>query len=286
MDSNKAKGLLLKSRRSSRHPAEYITDLDFADDLAIPSNTVADAQSLLHALEEAATHVGLYCNATKTEYTSSNPDPTIITHAGNPIKHVPDFKYLGSHIMNSEKDFHIRKALAWAACNKLDKIWKSNVPKQLKINLFRATVEPILMYGAETWTMNSRMHKRLDGCYTNLLRRIQNLSWKTHPTLQQIYGKIPKLTDRLAQRRARFAGHCFRAKEEVVSDLLLWKVSNSRKLTYPDVISRDTGIEKDELSTVMADRDCWRNVVLGILESLKVNRFGWRQNAWIFKKNS
>ena len=97
MDSNKAKGLLLKSRRSSRHPAEYITDLDFADDLALPSNTVADAQSLLHVLEEAATHVvGLHCNATKTEYTSSNPVPTIITHAGNPIKHVPDFKYLNN----------------------------------------------------------------------------------------------------------------------------------------------------------------------------------------------
>ena len=114
MDSNKTKGLLLKPRTSRRHPAEHITDLDFADDLAIPSNNVADAESLLHALENAATHVGLYCNASKTEYTSSSSNPTIKTFSGNTIKHVQDFKYLGSYIANSEKDFQIRKALAWA----------------------------------------------------------------------------------------------------------------------------------------------------------------------------
>ena len=68
LDANKTKGLLLKPKRSSRHPAEYLTDLDFADDLAVPPNSVADAETLLQALEEAATHVGLYCNASKTEF--------------------------------------------------------------------------------------------------------------------------------------------------------------------------------------------------------------------------
>ena len=101
LDANKTKGLLLKPKRSSRHPAEYLTDLDFADDLAIPSNSVADAETLLQALEEAATHVGLYCNASKTEFTSTSHNPTIITYAGNLIKHVQDFVYLGSHIMGA-----------------------------------------------------------------------------------------------------------------------------------------------------------------------------------------
>ena len=39
---------------------------------------------------------------------------------------------------------------------------------------------------------------------------------------------------------------------------------HSRKLTFPDVISRDTGIEVTELPTAMEDRDCWREIVLGI----------------------
>jgi hypothetical protein len=264
MDTNKTKGLLVKPRASRRHPAEHVTDLDFADDLAIPANTVADAESLLHSLEEAAAYVGLYCNETKTEYTSSNPNPNMTSLAGATLKHVPDFRYLGSHIMKSEKDFLIRKALAWTACNKMEKIWKSNLKNKLKIDLFRATVEKILMYGAETWTMNARMHKRLDGCYTNLLRRAQNLSWKNHHTLQEIYGSIPKLSEHLAQHRARFAGHCYRAKDEIISDLIMWKASSSRKLTFPEVISRDSGINVTDLPTAMADKDFWRTVVLGI----------------------
>jgi hypothetical protein len=201
-----------------------ITDLDFADDLAIPSDTVANAESLLHAVKEAAAHVGLYYNSSKTEYTSSSLEPIITTLSENTIKLVPDFQYLVLHIMYSEKDFHIRKTLAWSACNKLEKIWKSGLTKQLKVNLFRATVEPIILYGEETWTMNSKMHRRLDGCYTNMLRRIQNMSWKNHHTLSEIYGTIPKLSTRLAERRARFAGHF----EQKLKQFLIWYFGKPR----------------------------------------------------------
>ena len=263
-DKIESKGLLLTPRLSSRYPAKYITDLDFADDIALPSNTVEDAEALLHALEEAAAYVGLHCNATKTEYTSSAANPLICSRFGETIKHVTDFKYLGSYIMNSEKDFKTRKALAWVACNKLDKIWKSNLSKMLKINLFRSTVEPVLMYGSETWTLNSRLHKRLDGCYTNLLKRIQNISWKVHPTLQQIYGNIPKISNQLIERRTRFAGHCFRSEDEIISSVLLWKPSRSRKLNYISMICRDTDIKEEDLATMMANRECCRKVVLGI----------------------
>ena len=48
--------------------------------------------------------------------------------SGAQVKYVDNFKYLGSRIMDSEKDFKIRKALAWTACNKMDKIWRSNLP--------------------------------------------------------------------------------------------------------------------------------------------------------------
>ena len=62
-----------------------------------------------------------------------------------------------------------------------------------------------------------------------------------------------------------FAGHCYRTKNEVISSLLLWKSSSDRargrKLSFPDVISRDTSIRTEDLGTVMLDRDVWRGVV-------------------------
>ena len=151
--------------------------------------------------------------------------------------------------------------------NKLDKIWRSILQDQLKINLFTSTVEPILAYGQEAWALNSRLHQRLDGCYTNLFRRVQNLSWKSHPTLERIYGKLTKVSSPLRQRRTRFAGHCFRAKDEVgvirsTSHIYFSAASDSRKLMYPDMITCDTGVDQNDLPTMMADKNCWREVVL------------------------
>ena len=62
------KGLLIHPRRSRRHPSVHVTDLDFADDLAITSDTVQNAEELLHVVEEAAVHVGLHCKPRQNSY--------------------------------------------------------------------------------------------------------------------------------------------------------------------------------------------------------------------------
>jgi len=60
-------GVELRRRQGSRRPAEYLTDLDFADDIALVSHTIANAQSLLQHLESAAATVGLFINRAKTK---------------------------------------------------------------------------------------------------------------------------------------------------------------------------------------------------------------------------
>ena len=54
---------------------------------------------------------------------------------------------------STDKDFKVRKALAWSACHKLRKIWSSTLSKRIKIRLFIVTVDSVLLYGAETWTI-------------------------------------------------------------------------------------------------------------------------------------
>ena len=60
-------------------------------------------------------------------------------------------------------------------------------------------------------------------------------------------------------RRAQFARHCFRENHEIISSLILWKPipigTRSKKLAFPDVISRDTEINKLDLQTAMRDRE-------------------------------
>ena len=72
------------------------------------------------------------------------------------LKMVEDYVYLGSYISSSEKDFSLRKCMAWSACNDMYKIWTSQLPRRIKIEIFRAAIEPILLYCSETWTMSRK----------------------------------------------------------------------------------------------------------------------------------
>ena len=80
----------------------------------------------------------------------------------------------------------------------------------------------ILLYGCTTWTLTKRLEKQLDGNYTRMLRAILNKSWQQHPTRRQLYGHLPPITKTIQARRTRHAGHCWRSKDEIVSDVLLW----------------------------------------------------------------
>ena len=247
-----------------------ITDADFADDIALLANSIQEVQDLLHDVEIEASLVGLKMNEGKTKYLVENidNDQQILSTSGQAIDRVEDFIYLGSWIRSTEKDIKVRKAKAWAACHKLKKVWKSDLRKALKIRLFTATVESVLLYGSETWTLNTRLSRILDGCYTRMLRMAMDVSWKQHLTNFELYGSLPKLTSKIAQRRLKLAGHSIRHPELTSNAVTLWeplhgKTNRGRpKLTYIDCLRKDIGIENtSEINTMMLDRVLWRSIV-------------------------
>ena len=62
IDKMKDYGFKLAKERSRRYPAQTITDADNADDMALLANTPAQAETLLHSLEQAAAGMGLHVN--------------------------------------------------------------------------------------------------------------------------------------------------------------------------------------------------------------------------------
>ena len=54
-----------------------------------------------------------------------------------------------------------------------------------------------------------------------LLRAVLNKSWRQHPTRFQLYGHLPPITKTIQVRRTRHAGHCWRSKDELISDVLV-----------------------------------------------------------------
>ena len=145
-------GFHFQKRQSQRVPPTIVTDLDSADDLALITEETEQAQEVLTRLEQEAGKVGLHCNAKKTEIRAFNYDTPITVNSmyGTILKIIENCKYLGAWWENTDKDFKVIKALAWSACHKLRKIWTSTLSKRITIRLCIATVESVLLYGAET----------------------------------------------------------------------------------------------------------------------------------------
>ena len=90
-----------------------------------------------------------------------------------------------------------------------------------------AVVVLILLYGCTIWTLTKWLEKKLDGNYTRMLRAILNKSWRQHPTRHQLYGHLPPIMKTIQARRTRHAGHCWRSKDELISNVLLWTLAYS-----------------------------------------------------------
>ena len=172
--------------------------------------------------------------------------------------------YLGSSGESTEKDIETRLTKAWTAINRLSIIWKSDLTDKMKRSFFQAAVTSILLYGCTTWTLTKRLEKKLDGNYTRMLRAILNKSWQQHPTRHQLYGHLPPITKTIQVRRTRHAGHCWRSRDELIRDVLLWIPTHGRAKagrparTYIQQLCEDTGCCPEDLPRAMNDREEWR----------------------------
>ena len=158
---------------------------------------------------------------TKTDNMCYNQTGDISNLDGTPLKLVDKFTYLGSSVASTEKDIETRITKAWTAINRLSIIWKSDLTDKMKRSFFQEVVTSILLYGCTTWTLTKRLEKKQDGNYTRMLRAILNKSWRQHPTRHQLYSHLPLITKTIQVRRTRYAGYCWRSRDELISDVLL-----------------------------------------------------------------
>ena len=106
--------------------------------------------------------------------------------------------------------------------------------------------------------------------WREFLRAVLNKSWRQHPTRLQLYGHLPPITKTIQVRRTRHAGHCWRSKDELISDVLLWTPAHGYAgvgrpaRTYIQQLCEDTGCNPEDLPEAMDDREKWRETVRDI----------------------
>ena len=114
-----------------------------------------------------------------------------------------------------------------------------------------------------------------------MLRAILNKSWQQHPTRHQLYGHLPPITKTIQVRRTRHAGHCWRSRDELIRDVLLWIPTHGRAKagrparTYIQQLCEDTGCCPEDLPRAMNDREEWRERVRDIRAASTIWWWWW-----------
>ena len=131
------------------------------------------------------------------------------------------------------------------------------------------------------------MEKKLDGNNTRMLKAILNKSSRQNPTKQLLCGHLPPIMKTIQVRRTRHAGHCWRSKDKLISDILQWIYSYTRakagrqSRTYIQQICADTVCSLEGLPGAMDDRNEWREKVWEIRAGSLTWWWWWRW--WIPK---
>ena len=120
------------------------------------------------------------------------------------------------------------------------------------------------------------MQKRVNVCYTRMLRMPTNTPSKEKTTNEVLYQNLPPLSPEIRERRMRLASHCTRNTTEMAHQLVLWEPTRGKRnrgrqpVTYIDCLKEDTGLTSTgKIRTAMMARDEWKKCV-------KLGRIGAR----------
>ena len=126
-----------------------------------------------------------------------------------------------------------RIGMGKAAMGGLTSIWKDRgVTMETKVKLVKVLVFPIVLYGAETWTMRKHERRKIDAFELWCWRRVFRVSWMERKTNMSIIENIKPewtLESTVAKAALSYFGHVVRAggKED---DVMLGRMDGARKI--------------------------------------------------------
>ncbi|CAH8542131.1 unnamed protein product [Schistosoma haematobium] len=159
-----------------------LDDLDFADDLALLSQTQQQMQEKTNSVAAASAAVGLNIHKWKSRILQYNTQCTNpITIDGEDLEDVKTFTYLGSIIDEqggSDANVKARIGKARAAYLQLKNIWNSKqLSTNTKVRIFNTNVKTVLLYGAETWRTTKAIIQKIQVFINSCLLKIHHIRW-------------------------------------------------------------------------------------------------------------
>jgi len=256
----------------------HLTDLDFADDVALVPGTKPVLQEMTSSLEQAAGKVRLRISTDKTKTMRVNRKTKVQILIGQQtIEDVEEFTYLSSIISSdgdTERDVQCRISKALGVFQRMRQVRSSlSINTAVKIRLYTTIVVPTAIYASETWKVTKRISQKLNVFHQRCLRRIMGISYHDRVTNEEVLQRSGsrRLEEIVTERRMRLAGHILRLPgHRLPKTAMRWTPpKGKRKQGRPQKTWRSTFLEDlktiniawEEAEAIVADRICWRTLV-------------------------
>ena len=107
---------------------------------------------------------------------------------------------------------------------------RRDVTLPAKVQLVKAIVFPVVMYGYESWTINKAEHRRIDAFELWCWRRLLRVSWTARRSNQSILKEISpeySLEGLLLKLKLQYFGHLMQRTGSLEKTLKLGKIEGS-----------------------------------------------------------
>ena len=195
---------------------EYLTDLRFADDVALCTETEEDMESQLNKLNTESNKIGLKIHRGKTKFMTNYESDKEVQIENQKIEKVKNYKYLGQNTVfenKTKEEIAIRIRNAWFAFGKYRDIFQDkNLPMTLKKKVFNQSILPIMTYGCQTWSLTKELSSKLQTTQRSMERKMLGIKLQDKvpcTTIRQKTGVTDVLKYALTQKW-NWAGHIAR----------------------------------------------------------------------------
>lgn len=254
-----------------------ITELAFADDMAILGASERDLQHNVNVYATELRKKGMIINKekSKTMVISTKQVKHSIKIGDTKLEQVEKYKYLGVIMQEDGKiDSEIEQRIGATGrlYNAIRKTFleKKEIPKQTKVEIYKKVAVPVLTYSSESWTTTEKHQSRLTSMEMRFLRKIENKT-KLDRIKNEVHRqnlKIKPIKHKIQQNQLRWLGHVMRMetnrlpKRAYEARIEKRRVGRPRKEWQEEVREavQSRGVIWSEVTQLAGDRQGWREI--------------------------